>query len=108
MQTLPIFATISEDHLVLLQSLNPHSEERSRTKLLRIHLSRIDVLSATSVLPGTLIQLRHRGTFLLGVACCCNSVEGFFQIGVEVEDTFLTQVAASFHADSNDVITLRA
>jgi hypothetical protein len=99
----------SAGDLVRIHPLNPDSNERSTAKVLRISVDHIEVLSSISVLPGSLIQLRDKGTFLLCEASFCEAVADAFQIGAEVQDTLLTQGIGSFHPDwPNDPISLRA
>ena len=93
MQDLPFREALSPEDLVCIQSLNPHSDGRSNAKILRISDDGIELISPIAVFPGTLIQLRHEGAFLLGEARCCRAVGSTFQIGVDVEDAFLTQQA---------------
>jgi hypothetical protein len=97
MQALPFRDALSPEDLVCIQSLNPHSEGRSSAKILRISVDGIELISPIAVFPGTLIQLRHEGTFLLGEARCCEAVGSAFQIGIDVEDAFLTHLAAPWH-----------
>jgi hypothetical protein len=99
----------SDGALISIRALTSDSGVRATARVVRIFMNHIEVLASVSVVPGTLIQLRHKGTFLLCEACSCMAVENAFQIGAEVQDTFLTQVIGSFHSDSpNDPIRLRA
>jgi hypothetical protein len=80
-----------------MRLLDPDSDRRSDVKILGISVDRIELISPISVMPGALIQLRHEGTFLLGEARCCRAVGSTFQIGIDVEDAFLTHLAAPLH-----------
>jgi hypothetical protein len=72
-----------------MRFLNPRSEERSDVTVIGVSAHRIQVLSPVFVHPGTLIQLRlDEDTFLLGEACCCETVGSTFQIGVDIQDAF--------------------
>ncbi|HEY1754084.1 MAG TPA: hypothetical protein VGG72_01715 [Bryobacteraceae bacterium] len=109
MQGLTYRDTFSDGDVVCIRLLTPDSFERCDAKVLRISLDYIEILASVSVSPGALIQLRNKGAFLLCEACSSTAVDGGFQIGAEVQDTFLTQMIGSFHPDSpNDPISLRA
>jgi hypothetical protein len=90
----------SDGDLVSIHPLTSDSGERFTAKVLRIFMNHIEVLASVSVVPGTLIQLRDKGTFLLCEACSCTATDDAFQIGAEVQDTFLTQMFGLFHSDS--------
>ena len=93
MRDLPFCNALSTDDLVKMHLLDQDSAGRSEVKILRISVDRIELISPISVMPGTLVQLRHEGTFLLGEARCCQAVGSTFEIAVDVEDAFLTQWA---------------
>ena len=97
MQDLRLRGALFPDDVVRMHLLGPESDRRSHVRILGISVDRIELISPISVMPGTLIQLRHKSTFLLGEARCCQAVGSTFQICIEVEDAFLTHLAAPLH-----------
>jgi hypothetical protein len=91
MRDLPFGGAVSPDDPVRMHLLNPDLGGRSDVKILGVSVDRIELISPISVPPGSLIQLRYGSAFLLGEARRCQVVGNTFQIGVEVQDAFLTQ-----------------
>jgi hypothetical protein len=94
MRDLPFRDALSSDDFVRMRLLDQDSNKRSEVKILRVSAERIELISPISVPPGTLIQLRYEGTFLLGEAHLCQQQGSTFQIGVNIQDTYRPNSAA--------------
>jgi hypothetical protein len=78
----PRFSTVDE---TTLQALHPLSAERHRVKIVNVSKDGLGILSAKSVLPGTIVQLRIGSAVELGNVRYCLALEdGGFRIGVRL------------------------
>ena len=78
---------IPAHELASMHVLNPLLLERSKVQILDVSRGGLKLCAAELMEVGATVQLRLKGTFVLGEVRYCLPVADLFHIGIEIQDT---------------------